>query len=103
MRRLLDGRFHLPPAWAAFYLASFWIVTSALAYRYWIHGADHRDFYARWTGARILLFEGRDLYRGDHPPDQLAIYGELLTPDQDQWGCLPGLDRRPPAPLLADR
>jgi hypothetical protein len=75
------------PAWTAAALLSLWILTSLLAYRSWIHGADHRDFYARWTGARLLLFEGRDLYSlGTTRMIQMRIFGTLLPPEADQWG-----------------
>lgn len=87
MRRSVLSPSRLPQGWVVLALLAIWAVTSALAYRAWIHGADHRDFYARWTGARLLLFEGRDLYsEGTTRLIQMRIFGALLPPDQDQWG-----------------
>jgi hypothetical protein len=75
------------PAWTAAALLGLWLLTSLLAYRSWIHGADHRDFYARWTGARLLLFQGRDLYSDETTRQiQQSLYGELRAPGEDQQG-----------------
>ncbi len=87
MRRRLPTGPRLHPAWTAVALLGFWTLTSLLAYRSWIHGADHRDFYARWTGARLLLFEGRDLYSDETTRQiQRSLYGELRAPGEDQQG-----------------
>jgi hypothetical protein len=42
-----------------------WLALAFATYHGWIRGTDHRDFYPRWAGARLALFEGRDLYSDD--------------------------------------
>ncbi len=68
-------------------LVAVWSVTSMATYSAWIHGADHRDFYPWWAGARLRLLEGRDLYALDTVQVmQKMLYGQLLPPDRDQQG-----------------
>ena len=67
--------------------ALLWAGISLAAYTGWVHGADHRDFYPWWAGARLRLFEGRDLYSLDTVREmQLRLYGKILPPEMDQQG-----------------
>jgi hypothetical protein len=60
---------------------------SSAAYTGWIRGTDHRDFYPRWAGARLALFEGRNLYSVETTREmQLMLYGREIPPDRDQQG-----------------
>ncbi|MGF1507819.1 MAG: hypothetical protein ACFB51_22250 [Anaerolineae bacterium] len=62
-----------------------WIVLSFLTFRAWIDGADHRDFFPRWAGARHLLFEDGELYSDEATLDiQMELYGGPVPPDRDQ-------------------
>jgi len=63
------------------------IFTSLATYIGWIRGADHRDFYPRWAGARRILLGSKDLYSLEATREiQLALYGQTLPPDRDQQG-----------------
>ncbi len=65
----------------------FWAVISVMTYTFWYRGGEHTDFYPRWVGARLLIFEGRDLYDQSTTRDiQIMIYGEQLLPGEDQQG-----------------
>jgi hypothetical protein len=64
-----------------------WVITSIVAYRAWIAGADHRDFYPRWGGARLALFERLNPYAaGTTARLQRNLYGEVLSQGVDQQG-----------------
>jgi hypothetical protein len=64
-----------------------WILLSSATYFAWIHGADHRDFYPRWAGARLALFDRRDLYSEETTRlMQITLYGAPLPPTSDQQG-----------------
>jgi hypothetical protein len=68
-------------------LLALWAVVSIFSYFVWTRGADHRDFYPRWAGARFALFERRNLYSVDTTRDmQILLYGAPLPPDRDQQG-----------------
>jgi hypothetical protein len=61
-----------------------WVVLAAGTYYGWIHGTDHRDFYPRWAGARLALFEGRDLYSDETTRAmQIMLYGQERPPNID--------------------
>ncbi|MGD8631949.1 MAG: glycosyltransferase family 87 protein [Anaerolineales bacterium] len=63
------------------------IVTTLGSYFAWIHGADHRDFYPRWAGARMALEGSKDLYSLEATERiQVRLYGKSLPPDRDQQG-----------------
>lgn len=65
--------------------ALLWVALIFATYYGWIHGANHRDFYPRWAGARLALYEGRDLYAADTTHDmQIMLYGREIPPDDDQ-------------------
>lgn len=65
-------------------IAICWALISLVVYRAWICGADHRDFYPRWAGAR-LLFQGHDLYSLETTRlIQVKLYGQELPPGVDQ-------------------
>ncbi len=62
-----------------------WGALSIAIYSAWIHGADHRDFYPRWAGARLALFEGCDPYALETTRlMQIGLYGAPLPPEADQ-------------------
>ena len=64
-----------------------WAALSALFYMTWTHGADHRDFYPRWAGARLALFEHQDPYSLESTRQiQLELYGRELPDGVDQQG-----------------
>ncbi len=64
-----------------------WLVVSLGTYSGWIHGADHRDFYPWWAGARRVLEGADDVYSLDAVQDiQLRLYGSILPENQDQQG-----------------
>lgn len=64
-----------------------WGGLSIAIYSTWIHGADHRDFYPRWAGARLALFEGCDPYALETTKRmQVELYGAPLPSDADQQG-----------------
>ncbi len=64
-----------------------WILLSSATYFAWIHGADHRDFYPRWAGARLALFDRRDLYSEETTRlMQITLYGAPLSRTSDQQG-----------------
>ncbi len=64
-----------------------WLAVAAGTYAGWIHGADHRDLYPLWAGARLALLEGRDLYAPDTTLQiQETLYGGRLPPERDQQG-----------------
>jgi hypothetical protein len=64
-----------------------WLAVAAGTYAGWIHGADHRDLYPLWAGARFALLEGRDLYDPDTTLRiQETLYGGRLPPERDQQG-----------------
>jgi hypothetical protein len=88
-------------AWGVVSLLAIWALTSVFSYRAWIHGADFRDFYARWAGARLVLFEGRDPYSAETTRMiQLRIFGAPLSPEQDQQAfAYPALIIAPLLPL----
>lgn len=66
-------------------MVALWLLLLVMTYHGWIHGADHRDFYPRWAGARLVLFEGRDLYSSETTRQmQIMLYGRELSPDRDQ-------------------
>lgn len=68
-------------------LIAAWGLLSAACYVGWIHGTDHRDFYPRWAGAQLALFEGRDLYSVETTHEmQRMLYGREIPPDLDQQG-----------------
>lgn len=72
-------------AGAGVLLVGLWLIIAVATYHGWIHGADHRDFYPRWAGARLALLEGRDLYAEETTRQmQLMLYGRELPPDRDQ-------------------
>jgi hypothetical protein len=63
------------------------ITASVGSYHAWIHGADHRDFYPRWAGARMVLEGADDLYSVEATQQiQIRLYGKTLPPDRDQQG-----------------
>jgi hypothetical protein len=64
-----------------------WVALAAVTYTGWIHGANHRDFYPRWAGARLAVYEGRDLYSVETTRAmQVMLYGAELPPEVDQQG-----------------
>lgn len=64
--------------------AALWLALAVATYYGWIHGTDHRDFYPRWAGARLALFEGRDLYADDTTRAmQIMLYGAERPPNLD--------------------
>lgn len=64
-----------------------WLVVSLGTYFGWIRGANHRDFYPRWAGARRVLEGADDVYSLEAVRDiQLRLYGSILPEDQDQQG-----------------
>jgi len=67
--------------------AVLWTVTAWYSYRYWVHGADHRDFYPLWAGTRWLISGSPDVYspRATHFI-QVTLYGAALPPERDQQG-----------------
>jgi hypothetical protein len=64
--------------------AALWVLLAFATYYGWIHGTNHRDFYPRWAGARLALFEGRDLYADDTTLRmQVMLYGQAIPPGED--------------------
>jgi hypothetical protein len=64
-----------------------WGVLSVTVFWAWVRGADHRDFYPRWAGARLALFDEQDLYSPETTLlIQLELYGAPLQSDADQQG-----------------
>jgi hypothetical protein len=70
-----------------------WLFASLIAYQIWVHGADHRDFYPRWAGTRLVIEGTDDLYSEDTTNRiQQALYGHEIPANQDQQGfAYPGL------------
>lgn len=63
------------------------LLTALGSYFAWIHGADHRDFYPRWAGARMVLEGSKELYSIEATEQiQNRLYGKTLPPDRDQQG-----------------
>lgn len=86
MRGAFSSRFSRGILTAIFLLTLF-AVAAFGSYRLWIHGADHRDFYPRWAGARFFLEGEKDLYSIEATGRiQLRLYGEYLPADRDQQG-----------------
>lgn len=66
---------------------SLWAAISYFTYKYWVHNADHRDFYPRWAGVRYLFSGNRNVYsEGATHAIQETLYGTTLSADQDQQG-----------------
>jgi hypothetical protein len=64
-----------------------WALLSVIAYHAWVKDADHRDFFPRWAGARLALFNGAPLYDDATTRQmQLLLYGRVLPPEVDQQG-----------------
>ena len=64
-----------------------WLLLSGVAYTVWVKGADHRDFYPRWAGARLALFQHQDLYAPETTRAiQITLYGAPLPSTADQQG-----------------
>jgi hypothetical protein len=62
-------------------------ITSLTTYFFWIRGADHRDFYPRWAGARLVLSGSNDIYTLEATREiQLSLYGKVIPVDRDQQG-----------------
>lgn len=65
-------------------IVGLWVLIAFAAYQGWIHGVDHRDFYPRWAGARLALYEGRDLYSAETTRQmQLMLYGRERRAGED--------------------
>jgi hypothetical protein len=63
------------------------IVVSFVSFRSWIHGADHRDFYPRWAGARRIVEGDRDIYSVEATKAmQVRLYGAEIAEGRDQQG-----------------
>jgi hypothetical protein len=68
-------------------MAVIFVLTALGSYFAWIHSADHRDFYPRWAGARMVLEGSKDLYSIEATEQiQNRLYGKTLPPDRDQQG-----------------
>jgi hypothetical protein len=68
-------------------LLSVWLIVSLGTYRIWIKGADHRDFYPLWAGARTVLEGSKDLYSVDTMERmQIRLYGNKIPEGRDQQG-----------------
>ena len=64
-----------------------WALLSTIIFFAWVHGADHRDFYPRWAGSRLALFQRRDLYAEETTQlMQIELYGRPLPAERDQQG-----------------
>lgn len=64
-----------------------WLATAFFAYRAWVHGADHRDFYPWWAGVRRVLAGERDLYSAEATRAmQIQLYGAPIPAGRDQQG-----------------
>jgi hypothetical protein len=70
-----------------------WVAVTTVCYRAWVHGADHRDFYPRWAGARLALMGVDNIYSESSTHRiQRMLYGHTLSEGQDQQGfAYPGL------------
>ena len=63
------------------------IAVSFVTYRAWIRGADHRDFYPRWAGARRVLEGENDIYSVEATKAiQVRLYGAEIAEGRDQQG-----------------
>ena len=64
-----------------------WGLISLGTYRAWIHGADHRDFYPRWAGARMVLEGEKEIYSLEATSAiQIRLYGTEIPEGRDQQG-----------------
>lgn len=64
-----------------------WGLISFGTYRAWIHGADHRDFYPRWAGARMVLEGEKEIYSVEATNSiQIRLYGAEIPDGRDQQG-----------------
>ena len=68
-------------------LCVLWLAIAAILYVVFVSRTDHTDFFPRWAGARIALFEARDPYSEAATRDiQQTIYGRLRLDTEDQQG-----------------
>lgn len=68
-------------------LLMIWGLVSLGTYLAWIHGADHRDFYPRWAGARMILEGEKDIYSIEATTAiQIRLYGAEIPEYRDQQG-----------------
>jgi hypothetical protein len=66
-------------------LVAAWLALSGAAYFAWVQGTDHLDFFPRWAGARLTLFDGYTLYDpATTTAMQVLLYGAPLPPEVDQ-------------------
>ncbi len=73
--------------WIGIGLICLWGASSLLTYQIWIHDTYHHDFYPWWAGARLALFEGKDLYAVETTRMmQIRLYGAVFPPEIDQQG-----------------
>jgi len=64
-----------------------WIIVSVLFYYFWVKGANYTDFYPRWAGARLVLFQEQELYSiATTKLIQIEMFGKTLSPGSDQQG-----------------
>lgn len=75
------------PTWIVTTIAllTIWTIVSLGTYRAWIKGADHRDFYPLWAGARSVLEGRKDLYSLETTRlNQIRLYGSVIPEGRDQ-------------------
>lgn len=86
MKKLLQSR---SSRWILIGIAllMIWGLVSLGTYIAWIHGADHRDFYPRWAGARMVLEGEKEIYSIEATTAiQIRLYGAEIPEGRDQQG-----------------
>jgi len=68
-------------------LCILWLVIAAVLYVVFVSRTDHTDFFPRWAGVRLALFEAQDPYAETTTREiQRTVYGRLRQGTQDQQG-----------------
>ncbi|MDY7078840.1 MAG: glycosyltransferase family 87 protein, partial [Chloroflexota bacterium] len=68
-------------------LCLLWLVIAAVLYVVFVSRTNHTDFFPRWAGARMALFEARDPYAETSTREiQRRVYGSFRQDTQDQQG-----------------
>ncbi|MBL8133654.1 MAG: DUF2029 domain-containing protein [Anaerolineae bacterium] len=74
----------LPAAVVALLIVVGWAALALASYHIWTHGANHRDFFPRWVGARLAIYEQRDLYSDETTRlMRETLYGRQPVPGED--------------------
>ncbi|NUQ05763.1 MAG: DUF2029 domain-containing protein, partial [Anaerolineae bacterium] len=73
-----------PAAVVGILIVAGWAALALAAYHIWTHGANHRDFFPRWVGARLAIYEQRDLYSDEATwLMRERLYGRQPVPGED--------------------